>query len=111
MSAAMSSSTLPLGGGSQIRDLSAETGPASTVTGEDRPRTNEAESISFEAWPSINAFRQWRMSFRRQIVSSSTQPTVALAWASELDEGNDLDQFRSSVYTTDGKHVDLRLWI
>ena len=84
-SGAMSTSTLPLGGGSQARDLSAETRKAVPTTAEDdRPRTKEAESVSFDAWPSINAFRQWRMHFRRTIASSATKPTVALAWASAV---------------------------
>ena len=85
----MSSSTLPLdGGGARTREQSAETrvdpSVRSGTTGPtaDCPRTKEAESISFEGWPSINGFRQWRMSFRRIIASSSTKPTVALAWAS-----------------------------
>ena len=52
----MSSSTLPLGGGSQARDLSAETRKAvSTMAEDDRPRTKEAESVSVVALPSINA--------------------------------------------------------
>merc|ERR1712079_672452 len=107
VSAAVSTSALPLGGGSQTRDLSAETrGAVSTMAEEDRPRTKEAESVSFDAWPSINAFRQWRMHFRRTIASSSTKPTVALAWASEIDEVTSVDQFRSSTYTSEGLVVD-----
>ena len=78
----------------------------STTAEDDRPRTKEAETVSFDAWPSINAFRQWRMSFRRTIASSSTKPTVALAWASEIDEGTIMDQFRSSVYSGEGLVVD-----
>ena len=46
------------------------------------------------------------MHFRRTIASSSTKPTVALAWASEIDEGTSVDQFRSSVYSSDGLVVD-----
>ena len=46
------------------------------------------------------------MHFRRAIASSSTKPTVALAWASEIDEGTSIDQFRSSVYTGEGVVVD-----
>ena len=95
----MGTSTLPLGGGSQARDLSAETRKAvSTTADDDRPRTKEAESVSFDDWPSTNAFRQWHMSFRRTIASSSTKPTVALAWASEIDACTIMDQIRSSVY-------------
>ena len=100
------------GGGARAREQSAETrvdpslrsgtlGPAA-----DCPRTKEAESISFEGWPSINGFRQWRMSFRRIIASSSTKPTVALAWASEVDEAKEVDQLRSSVYQGDGHHAN-----
>ena len=109
----MSSSTLPLeGGGARTREQSAETRvepslrSATTGPAADCPRTKEAESISFEGWPSINAFRQWRMSFRRIIASSSTKPTVALAWASEIDEAKEVDQLRSSVYQGDGHRVD-----
>ena len=46
------------------------------------------------------------MSFRRIIASSSTKPTVALAWASEIDEAKEVDQLKSSVYQGDGHHVD-----
>ena len=109
----MSSSTLPLeGGGARAREQSAETRvepslrSATTGPAADCPRTKEAESISFEGWPSINAFRQWGMSFRRIIASSSTKPTVALAWASEIDEAKEVDQLRSSVYQGDGHRVD-----
>ena len=41
------------------------------------------------------------------LASSPTKPTVALAWASEIDEGTSIDQFRSSVYTGEGLVVDV----
>ena len=109
----MSSSTLPLdGGGARTREQSAETRVDPSVRSgtigptADCPRTKEVESISFEGWPSINGFRQWRMSFRRIIASSSTKPTVPLAWASEIDEAKEVDHLNSSVYQGDGHHVD-----
>ena len=109
----MSSSTLPMdGGGARAREQSAETrvdpslrsgtsGPTA-----DCPRTEEAESISFEGRPSVDGFRQWRMSFRRIVASSSIKPTVVLAWASEIDEAKEVNQLRSSIYQGDGHHVD-----
>ena len=100
VSGALSSSTLPLGGGSQARDLSAETRKAVPTTAEDdRPRTKEVGTVSFGAWSPIHASRQWSISFRRTIASSSTKPTVALDWASGIDDGTIMDQFRSCVYT------------
>ena len=109
----MSSSTLPVdGGGALPRGQSAETrvdpSLCSGILGPtaDCPRNREAESISFEGWPSINGFRQWRMSCRRIIASSSTKPTVALAWASEVDEAKEVDQLRSSVYQGDGHRAN-----
>ena len=91
----------------RVREPSAETRAVSTtVSGAEQPRTKESETVSFEPWPSINNFRQWRMSFRREISSSSTKPTLALAWASEIDEATDVDQLRTSVLNHDGVSID-----
>ena len=46
------------------------------------------------------------MSFRRIISSSSTKPSVALAWASEIDEATNVDRLRTSVYSKDGQLID-----
>ena len=46
------------------------------------------------------------MSFRRETSSSSTKPSLALAWASEIDVATDVDQLRTSVYNQDGVSID-----
>ena len=88
------------------RDPSADTRAVSTVIGAEQPRTTESETVHFEPWPSINAFRHWIMSFRSVISSSSTKQSLSLAWASDIDEATHVGQLRTSVYSQDGMCID-----
>ena len=45
----------------------------------------EADSITFSALPPPQKFRQWRLAFKEEITSASSDPDLALLWLGDIE--------------------------
>ena len=62
---------------------------SSVTTSKDKKKVKitikEADSITFSALPPPQKFRQWRLAFKEEITSASSDPDLALRWLGDIE--------------------------
>ena len=68
---------------------------------DERAKKKEAGKLEFEAWPSFNRFREWKMHFRSEVAKGSNRPTSAMPWINEMEKAKTSEDL-SECYSITG---------
>ena len=56
-----------------------------SLDGDSTPKRKEMHKLKFEQWPHVTRFKNWKTSFRREVIKGSTHRGQASGWLAELD--------------------------
>ena len=54
------------------------------------------EKIDFSQWPSITAFRAWKLSVKKKIAAASRYSQEAFAWITEVENATKFEELEES---------------
>ena len=74
---------------------------------ESGPKKKEAEKFDFEPWPHASKFGFWKLSFRREVISASSHPTLVSKRLAGIDVATRIEDLDFSRVVFDGHHMEL----
>jgi hypothetical protein len=55
------------------------------------------DKIGIKPWPSISAFRQWRLSFKKSFAAASKYPEAVFTWITEVETAASMEDHHTNV--------------